>query len=264
MAMPQPASAQQPARCENCGSPAGWKRAFASTDEVDRCAACGGWTFSGQVSAPAEELYDEGYFSGGEYAAYDAARASHEKNFRRKLKLLQQHGAPPASLTRLLEIGCATGEFLAQAKLAGVGRALGLEVSDYCRKVARDRGHDVLSPTDPTSDDAVAALRPNVVVAWDVWEHLRSPASIFETTLQRCDDGVMVALTTVDASSAVARFRGTRWRQFHPPTHLHYPTRESFRVVGVRASRSPPPWMTTPVYLDLFDIQLVIARRTAR
>jgi predicted TPR repeat methyltransferase len=197
---------------------------------VDRCRACGGWTFSGPVPLPADALYGEGYFNGGEYAGYDAARASHRRNFQRKLRLLQRHGAPRPRDTRLLELGCATGEFLAEASRAGVARALGLEVSAYCRDVARGRGHEVLSPDDAAAAPALTALRPNVIVAWDVWEHLRAPASTLDALLREADRGVLVAATTVDAGSAVARLRGARWRQFHPPTHLCYPTRRSLRL----------------------------------
>jgi hypothetical protein len=278
------------ARCENCGAAASWDRAFGRRDDVARCRRCGGWTFTGPVRSPAEALYDEAYFNGGEYAGYDAARASHERNFRRKLALLRRHGAPGPGDMRLVELGCATGEFLAEARRAGVARALGLEVSAYCRDVARGRGHEVLPPDGDAAARALPALRPNVVVAWDVWEHLRAPASTLDALLREADRGVTVALTTVDAGSAVARLRGTRWRQFHPPTHLCYPTRRSLRlyferlgfevvyhgsfgyyrplaeylrVFGVRPSASPPAWLTTPIFLDLYDTQIVIARRTA-
>lgn len=279
--------AGEPQRCENCGGDAAWEEAFRERADVKRCRRCRGWTFLGEVPATAEELYSQDYFNGGEYAAYDAARASHVRNFRRKLGLLQRHGAPRPADTRLLELGCATGEFLAEARRMGVARALGIEVSDYCRDVAHRRGHEVLAPAD--ADAAIAALRPNVIAAWDTWEHLRHPASTLEVILRHADPHAMVALTTVDAGSAVARFRGTHWRQFHPPTHLHYPTRlslrllftslgfdvvhhgsfgyyrpllEYLRVIGVRAVPSPPAWMRIPVFLDLYDIQIVIARRT--
>ena len=29
-------------------------------------------------------------------------------------------------------------------------------------------------------------------------------------------------MTTGDIGSLMARWRGARWRQIHPPTHLHY------------------------------------------
>jgi hypothetical protein len=87
----------------------------------------------------------------------------------------------------------------------------------------------------------------------------------------------------------VARRRGASWRQYHPPTHLNYPTRESFRRLFAKRNlqivhhqsfgyyrplaeyvRAVLPrqhhrhlpvsgalWML-PVYLNLFDIQVVV------
>src|SRR5262245_38104658 len=104
-------------------------------------------------------------------------------------------------------------------------------------------------------------------------------------------DRVVIALTTVDSGALVPRIRGTKWRQFHPPTHLHYPTRRSFveffsrrgfQIVYQRAFGYYRPMaeyvralntrggfqgyggakvLSVPVYLNLFDTQLVIARR---
>lgn len=233
-----------------------------------------------------EARYGEGYFTDGEYASYDASRSTHQLNFRRKLALLRRHGLPVGRDVRLLEIGSATGEFLRLAADESVGRALGLEVSEYGRRIARQRGLDSISPFDPAAAAQIAALRPNAIVAWDVWEHLEDPVGTVEGLLAHATPDVLVALTTVDASSLVARLRGRRWRQYHPPTHLHYPTRRSLevffrdrgftiryhrafgyfrplreylRAVGVRCGGSAV-W-SLPIYLDLFDTQLLIASR---
>jgi hypothetical protein len=294
---PSPDSpARAPSRCENCGAITSWTPIFAPRRDVVRCAACGGFCFIGEVTRAPEELYDEGYFNQGEYVDYDAASASHARNFRRKLALLARAGAPSPEATRLLELGCASGAFLDEARAAGVPRALGLEVSAWCRDIAARRGHTVLSPDlspdEHHADAAVSELRPNLVVAWDVWEHLREPASTLSALLRAADPDVTVALTTVDASSLVARVRGPRWRQFHPPTHLCYPTRRSLRrfleglgftvthhasfgyyrplseylrVLRVRLPKAPPDaWSMTPVFLDLHDTQMIIARRAPR
>jgi hypothetical protein len=279
-------------RCENCGATSAWTTRFPGRTDVLRCATCAGWSFVGDVSSPPEELYDEAYFNQGEYVDYDAASASHQRNFRRKIRILARAGAPAPRDTRLLELGCASGAFLDEARATGVPRALGLEVSAWCRDLAKRRGHEVLAPDDPASGAAIEALRPNLVVAWDVWEHLRAPASTLAALLRAAAPEVTLALTTVDASSLVARVRGARWRQFHPPTHLCYPTRASLRqfVEGLgftvvhhasfgyyrplaeylRALRlrvPPAPadaWSMTPLFLDLHDTQLVIARRRPR
>jgi cyclopropane fatty-acyl-phospholipid synthase-like methyltransferase len=277
-------------RCENCGGGAGWAQAFGRAD-LWRCRGCGGWSYRGPHAADPQDLYDEGYFNGREYTAYEASSASHERNFARKLALVLRHAPSPPAEIRLLELGCATGQFLGVARRAGISRAVGIELSSYGRELAARRGLTVLAPDAPETPARIAALRPNVVVAWDVWEHLERPATTFEAVLAAADPHVVVALSTVDAGSAVARLRRTRWRQFHPPTHLHYPTRDSLRTflgsrdfvirhhasfgyfrplveyvrgLGVESAASRAkrfPW-TLPMYLNLWDIQLVIAERT--
>jgi hypothetical protein len=108
----------------------------------------------------------------------------------------------------------------------------------------------------------------------------------WDALLRSAAPSALVAVTTVDASSVVARVRGRTWRQYHPPTHLNYPTRESlrrffeprgFRVVWQRAFGyyrplreylralglrcGPASVWDLPIFLDLRDTQLVIARR---
>lgn len=278
-------------RCENCGSDASFTPAFAARFEMERCSACGGWSFVGQVELAAEKIYDEGYFSGGEYADYEASVPAQRRNFERKLRLLSRAGAVVGPDTRVLELGCATGAFLSLVRAAGAQQVLGVEVSEYARARAQGDGFTVLSPSAPELAVLLREFRPNLIVAWDVWEHLTAPATTLEAYLEAADPRAVVALTTVDASSGVARLRGTHWRQFHPPTHLHYPTRASLRqfltgrslrvvthrsfgyyrpaleylrVLGLEpALRRLGELRSMPVYLNLWDTQLVIARRQA-
>src|SRR6266511_2886800 len=229
-------------RCDDCGGEARFAPLFARGDLV-RCAACGAWAYRGPTPSDPASLYDEAYFNGAEYSDYAAGAASQRLNFRRKLQVVLRHGGLRAGDARMLELGCATGEFLSVAAEAGVPRLLGIEPSAYCRDIAA-----------------------------------------------RCARDVTVAISTVDAASLVARARRTRWRQFHPPTHLHYPTRRSFelffasrglrvahhgsfvdyrplleyaRALGVRPRRARGPGLpwSIPLYLNLGDIQLVVGRR---
>jgi SAM-dependent methyltransferase len=275
------------ARCENCGRPTRWTPVFRPELNMWRCQQCGSWSFFGTVDESPEQLYDEQYFCGGEYVDYEAGQAAYQLNFRRLLARLEQHGRPLRE-ARLLEVGCATGEFLALAQERHPHASLGIEPSPYGRRRARERGLEVLAPDEPTTPARIAALRPDVLVAWDVWEHLRRPATQFDRLLEGCARGLTVALTTVDAGSWVARLRRTAWRQFHPPTHLHYPTRRALahylrargftlryhgsvgyfrplraylRALALDRLRWLARAHALPVYLDLFDIQLVVAHR---
>src|SRR6185312_14477818 len=62
---------------------------------------------------------------------------------------------------------------------------------------------------------------------WDTIEHLRHPRRYIEKVSENMVPGALVALTTGDVGSALARLRGPNWRLVHPPTHLHYFTTES-------------------------------------
>lgn len=277
--------------CQNCGDNTRFLPLFAPPRATWRCERCGGWTYVGPVEGTPEQLYDSRYFFGGEYADYDVSSAAQRRNFARKLEWLERAGCGIRAGARVLEVGCATGEFLALLATLPRVSALGIEVSEFCRQRARERGLSVHAPDDPALQDALAALRPDFIVAWDVWEHLSHPANVFQDHLAAAAPDVVLAISTVDAGSAVARVRGERWRQFHPPTHLQYPTRRSLRhfcsersldvalqrsfgyhrplleyvqALGVEVPEAvPAPVRALPLYLNLWDTQLIVARRRA-
>src|SRR5262249_2542541 len=71
-------------------------------------------------------FYDDDYFCSAEgYEEYEALSAIKRATFRRRIMALRPFVADGA---RTLDIGCATGEFTAAARLAG-WRALGLDIS---------------------------------------------------------------------------------------------------------------------------------------
>lgn len=63
---------------------------------------------------------------------------------------------------------------------------------------------------------------PDVVCLWDAIEHLDRPDAYLEILARAMPRDSVIAMTTGDIGSVVARIRGQRWRQIHPPTHLHY------------------------------------------
>src|SRR6266508_3594702 len=105
-------------RCDDCGSEASFAPLFGRGDLL-RCAACGAWSYRGPTPCDPATLYDERYFNGGEYSDYAAGAASHRLNFRRKLQVVLRHAGLRAADARMLELGCATGEFLSVAAEAG-------------------------------------------------------------------------------------------------------------------------------------------------
>jgi hypothetical protein len=133
---------------------------------------------------------------------------------------------------------------------------------------------------------------------WDTIEHLESPDAYLSRIAEVLRPGGVLALTTGDIGSWLARRQGPRWRQIHPPTHLWYFSRETmqralerfgfevvhFRRIGVARSigqiaysltslhRDEPSsiykWLSRSrigelgVWINSGDLMLVIARRT--
>ncbi len=276
-------------RCTNCGQAGEAQIRTDFNGAVRQCTGCKALEYIQGAPYEPEAIYSREYFHGQEYVDYESYTPSHAKNFRNKIDLLRRW-SPLAAPLRVLEVGAATGEFYQALKnhpaihLEGY---LGLEVSEYARETANARGIMVVSPLAPNAEQEIRDFRPNLIVAWDVWEHLEDPVAIFDELLQAAEPGVIVAISTVDYGALVPQRRGAKWRQYHPPTHLNYPTRESFRryftsrgfSISYLASfgsyrpcaeylktiklpltaRLPKALKELPIYLNTYDTQLVIA-----
>ena len=270
--------------CQSCGGPSpSWSPIYSDLG-IYRCGFCSSLSFFTQESLDSIKLYNAGYFEGGEYRDYQGHRRAHEAGFKKKWDLIKSHlkGDP-----RVFEIGCAYGFFINYVMHHGASKAFGVDVNPAIISKA------VSSFGPMFGDDTATPYFPfNCLVAWDVWEHLEAPFSFFSEALKRLDPGGLLAVTTVDSSSFVARLRGSRWRQIHPPTHIHYPTYSAMNLcmealglevvhhshfTQVRAMemylaalhldfllprRSEIRKM--PLGLNLYDIQLVIARKPLR
>ena len=116
-----------------------------------------------------DEIYSDGYFSGGTwdgYSDYVSSEPVLRSEFRRVLDEMQRLGC---SSGNLLEIGCAYGFFLAEArKHFDVN---GIEVCDSAAEFCRSRGLNVL--TGPADEALIGHRGPyDAVVMLDVIEHL--------------------------------------------------------------------------------------------
>ncbi len=258
------------------------------------CANCGLVYFPWRLT-PREvaRLYGENYFKGAEYFDYPVDRAVHEANFRNYLRRLGRW--LPAG-GRLFEIGCAYGYFL---RLAGRRwRVSGCDIAaEPCR-----HARDVLGQEVYCGDFEEVPLKPGRVdlfCLWDTIEHLEDPGRYLRRIAELLHPGGVLALSTGDLGSRLARWQGPRWRQIHPPTHLWYFTpatmRRTLERFGFEAAWTGHPglWRSVGqivysltslnrprpsalhrlcmklglgrlgIYLNTFDHMMVVARRTA-
>jgi SAM-dependent methyltransferase len=167
------------------------------------------------------ELYGEDYFRGAEYRDYLADRSAHEANFRGRIRQLTPWLPRDR---RLFEIGCSYGLFLNLARAHWSVRGCDI-AREPCRYAVEQLGVDVRH-----GDFLDSALEPGEVDAfcmWDTIEHLDDPAAYLAEIARVLPNGGLLAVTTGDIGSLLARVQGPRWRQIHPPTHLWYFSRET-------------------------------------
>lgn len=190
-----------------------------------RCQQCG-LEFLDPRPSPGDlpSLYDERYFCSADsetrgYDCYEADRVNLLKTFRRRLRALTRHfaGSVPR---RLLDVGCALGDFLALAAEAG-WEVSGVEISEWAAAEARRRfGLDVRQGGLDTVDFPAATF--DLITMWDVLEHLPDP----RRAVRRCHDllkaGGVLALTTPNTGGLLRKLTGRNWVEYKIPEHLYF------------------------------------------
>ena len=259
-----------------------------------KCLQCGHIFFDFQLNdEELFKLYSKKYFFGDEYSDYIADKKVFQKNFRLRLEVLQSF-LDPTRHRHILEIGCAYGFFL-DIVSDQFDTLLGIDISEGGVVYAQEQLELNVINTDFLKYD-FGNQKFDVVCMWDTIEHLRSPHLYLEKMSRVMERGSIIAITTGDIESLNARIRKDKWRLMHPPTHIHYFSRKTLekvldnngfdtiynRYCGFYRSidniayntlvlRKRWPWLygllckmgvtRIDIYLNLYDIMYVIARR---
>ena len=131
---------------------------------------------------------------------------------------------------RLLDVGCATGIFLAEMRQHGEWELHGVETNQEAAAYARTRfGLDIFI------GELEEASYPNcyfdVITLWDVLEHLPDPRSaLLEMRRIIRPDGVLL-LQTPDGKSLESKLFGRLWIGLDIPRHLYVFTKESLAAL---------------------------------
>jgi SAM-dependent methyltransferase len=220
---------------------------------VMRCTECGLGRTDASGFDPST-YYTEHYFSGGHsdgYADYRAAEPTLRREFEHVVRFIRRY--KPAG--RLLEIGCAYGFFLQEAR--AYFEVQGIEIAADAAAYARQQGLEV-RPGIADADTLAPLGTFDVIVLLDVIEHLPDPAGTVALIAEHLAPGGIVVMTTGDFASPLARLTGVRWRLMTPPQHLWFFTPESMRRLAraqrLQVERVDHPWKTVPLSLILFQL----------
>lgn len=165
---------------------------------------------------------------------YVAEKDNRYRTFRRVLKALG-----PGQGRTLLDVGAYCGYFLDVAREGGF-RPEGLELSRWASEHARGLGFTVHGLT--LRELAARGGAYDVVTLWDVVEHFADPREELAAAFRLVRPGGRIYLSTIDASSLVARAFGAQW-PWLMDMHLFYFGRSTlammleevgFRVTGVQ------------------------------
>ena len=207
--------------CPVCSAPSP-EFAFRRNDfDMVRCASCSlVYVGADPAGIDFQQLYGKSYYTGGHdavFADYTGEQAARRAQARRKLWALRMLPPRVPRRGRWLDVGCAAGFFLAEAKrhydVQGV--ELSQWSSDYAR---RELGLNVVTGT--LQSAALPAEHFDVITLWDVIEHVADPVPLLHEAARVLRSHGRLVLTTGDWGSAYAQAHGADWHLMTPPWHL--------------------------------------------
>lgn len=225
--------------------------------DILRCTECGiGRTETTNFDPAA--YYTEDYFSGQHddgYADYRGAEPVLRKEFARVVEFVREHKTGG----RLLDVGCAYGFFLQEAK--SHFEVAGIEIAQEAAAHARANGLNVI---DGVADGPTMAKLGSfdVIVMLDVIEHLPDPRETLALLERHLNPDGIIVVTTGDFGSQYARLSGSGWRLMTPPQHLWFFTRESMSRLADRLGMTlvsfTHPWKVVPVSLIAYQLKRML------
>jgi SAM-dependent methyltransferase len=250
--------------CPACACPTAHRRLYSKNScDILQCAQCGlGRAECGGFDI--ESYYTEDYFSGARadgYADYLGSERVLRREFARTVQFIRGFRKDG----RLLEIGCAYGFFLEEARR--FYDVAGIEIADAAVAFCRARGLFVI---DGVAEESVLAQFGvfDVIVLLDVIEHLPDPQSTLALCRKHLNPGGVVVITTGDFSSLYARLAGRNWRLMTPPQHLWFFTPKSIRrlshSLGFQLEKCDHPWKVVPLGLIEFQMRRLLGANRGR
>ena len=225
--------------CNVCGTvvPASSAPVFVKDGfEIVRCPSCA-LLFRRELpdAEAVAAIYSDEYFrrpeddTGGQgYDDYLLEEELHRLNADARVRALGRHVAAG----RLFDVGAAAGFFMDEAQRAGWD-VHGADVSPTMSAYGRDTlGLDLRTAT----FDAVAIDGPfDCVTMWDYIEHATDPLGDLRHAHDLLRPGGVLALSTGDVRSLVARASRSRWHLLTPRHHNYFFSAANLRLACERA-----------------------------
>ena len=169
-----------------------------------------------------------------------------EKSWRKRVDDLFLDEPIPGS--RLLDIGCGKGDYLARMRGRG-WEVEGLEVDSEAVDNARARHgltiHHGALETLGLPDNSFDAVTANHVI-----EHVHEPIALIRECLRVLKPGGVLVLATPNINSDAHRVFGRIWTHLDPPRHLHLFSGTTLKECGSRAGFQTIEVFIVPGYAE--------------
>jgi 2-polyprenyl-3-methyl-5-hydroxy-6-metoxy-1,4-benzoquinol methylase len=189
-----------------------------------RCDACGTEFASPQPSDDRlREIYSEDYYEPWHLESVDALRAMKAMSFRPIVAVLGDGGAG-----RVLDVGCATGEFLRAVDGRRFER-FGIDLNSAAIETAAAELPDVRFHAGTLDDEPFDGIGFDAITMIDFIEHVRDPERELRMAGERLAPSGRLVISTPRADSLVSKATGRHWPQYREE-HLTY-----FTLAGLSA-----------------------------
>lgn len=221
-------------QCNFCGQKHSKVFLIKRGSPIVRCQGCG-LVYAKNPSEISPQVYEETYFKAENfpgkvgYRNYLADESLHRAYFRKKLKQILKF----KNKGKLLDVGCALGFFLDEARKKGF-EVQGLDISSFAVNFARQK----LKLNVLLGDLGEVSLPANhfeVVTAFEVIEHLEKPLRFFKEIERILKKGGLFFVTTPNQGGILAKIMGGFWFSYKPPEHLYFFSSKTLKKMAEKA-----------------------------
>lgn len=170
--------------------------------------------FSDRSTWPNESANEYAHVSDPRYLDLERAK---NRTFKRAADLTSELFDQPKNL---IEIGSYTGIFLAIMAQRGWS-AIGIEPSRWAAEISRKKNLEIVPLPFEEAISSQILSKADLVVSWDVLEHVKDPRFFISTMSGLTKDGGYFVFSTLDRSNFFAKITGKHW-PWIIPMHLHY------------------------------------------
>ena len=192
--------------------------------QIVECTTCG--TLRQNPRLPWNQL--KGYYPDEDYSAYQPANESNESAWRKKIsshgvrkRLKAVEKAQPGG--RMLDIGCGTGTFLAEAKQTGNWQVEGIEPNEFAANFVKNE-LDIPVHISTFPEITLPPETYDAITMWNVLEHVYEPIRVLEYAYELLKPNGWLIFSLPNVECLEAKYAKQYWVGWDLPRHLYlYP-----------------------------------------